>query len=316
MRVAIYGAGGVGGYFGARLVQSGADVAFVARGKHLRAMQERGLAVKSPLGDANVAVEASDDTARIGTVDVVLVAVKTWQLDDALAKIDPLLGDETFVVPLQNGFEAADQIAARIGAARVVGGTCKIISHLGEPGEIVHVGATPWIGFGERDGVQSERTTALKKMLKAAGIAARLTNDIESEVWSKLLFVASVGGVGAVTRATIGEMRSVPETRAMLERAMAEIQSLAGARGIAVADDAVESAMGFVDALPPEGTSSLQRDIAAGRRSELDAWSGAVVRLAREHDVKTPTHDFIYASLLPQELRQRTSAGPAPRTSR
>ena len=304
MRVAIYGAGGVGGYFGARLVQSGVDVAFVARGAHLRSMRSDGLSLRSPLGDANVPVEANDDTTALGPVDVVFLAVKTWQLDDALAKIDPLLGEATFVVPLQNGVEAADQIAARVGAERVVGGTCKIISHLGEPGEIVHVGATPWIGFGERDGTSSERTAELKKILKAAGIAARLSNDIEAEVWSKLLFVASVGGVGAVTRSTIGELRDVPQTRAMLERAMSEIHALARARDVAVADDAVGSAMGFVDKLPAEGTSSLQRDIAAGRRSELDAWTGAVVRLGRAHDVETPTHDFIYASLLPRELNR------------
>ncbi len=137
MKIAVFGAGGVGGYFGGRLAQAGTPVAFVARGKHLEAIQDRGLRIVSPLGDALVApVEASDDPAAIGGVDVVLLAVKTWQLDDALAKIDPLLGPETIVVPLLNGVEAADRTAAKVGASRVLGGTCKIISHFGEPGEI------------------------------------------------------------------------------------------------------------------------------------------------------------------------------------
>ena len=306
MRLAIFGAGGVGGYFGARLQQAGESVAFIARGAHLAAMRAGGLRLSSPLGDAHLQpVEAHDDPAAIGPVDAVLIAVKTWQLDDALAAIDPLLGEDTFVVPLLNGVEAAGQIATKIGEARVVGGTCKIISHLGEPGEIVHVGATPWIGIGERDGAKSDRTAALKQALKGAGIAARLADDIEAEVWAKLLFVASVGGVGAVTRTPIGQLRAVPETRAVLRAAMEEIFAVARARGVALADSEVDDAMSFVDELPAEGTSSLQRDIAAGRRSELDAWSGAVVRLGHEGGVPTPVHGFLYASLLPAELAAR-----------
>lgn len=302
MRIAIFGAGGVGGYFGGRLAEAGTSVAFVARGAHLAAMVDRGLRIKSPLGDVLVApVEASSDPAAIGPVDLVILAVKTWQLDDALATIDPLLKEATIVLPLLNGVEAADRVAARVGARRVLGGTCKIISHLGEPGEIVHVGSTPWIGFGERDGTRSDRAQTLKAVLKGAGIAARLSTEIESEIWAKLLFVASVGGVGAVTRVSIGAMRDVPPTRAMLRDAMIEVRDVARARGVSLAEDAVEAALGFVDSLPAEGTSSLQRDIVAGRRSELEAWSGAVVRLGREAGVPTPVHSFVYGSLLPQE---------------
>lgn len=306
MKIGVFGAGGVGGYFGGRLAQAGTPVAFVARGAHLAAMRERGLSIRSPLGDAVVSVEAHDDPAAIGPVDCVLLAVKTWQLDDALSAIDPLLGPDTFVVPLLNGVEAAGRTAARVGGDRVLGGTCKLISHLGDPGVIVHVGSTPWIGFGERDGSISERATELKATLKHANIAARLSVDVEAEIWAKLLFVASVGGVGAVTRVTIGAMRDVPPTRAMLVAAMEEVRAVAIARGVALAEDAVEQALGFVDSLPHEGTSSLQRDIAAGRRSELDAWCGAVVRLGREAGVATPTHDFLYASLLPQERAAQT----------
>ncbi|MEQ8276284.1 MAG: 2-dehydropantoate 2-reductase [Deltaproteobacteria bacterium] len=313
MRFAIFGAGGVGGYFGGRLQDAGEDVAFVARGAHLEALRTTGLRIESPLGELHLtSVEAHDDPKAIGPVDVVLLAVKTWQLDDALAQIEPLLGEDTCVVPLLNGVEAAARTAERIGAERVLGGTCKIISHLGAPGTIVHVGSTPWIGFGELDGTIRPRGEALKAALKNAGVAARLSDAIESLVWDKLVFVASVGGVGAMCRVPIGAFRDVEPTRRTMHAAMLEIVEVARARGVDLDASAAERAMQFVDALPYEGTSSLQRDIAAGRRSELDAWTGAVVRLGRAAGVATPVNDVVYAALLPLE-RAATEAAPATR---
>lgn len=306
MRIAIFGAGGVGGYFGGRLAAGGTDVALVARGRHLRALRDRGLTIESPLGDLRLAdVEATDDPAEIEPVHVVLVTVKTWQLEDAVPGIRRLLGDDTWVVPLLNGVEAADRLSDAVGSERVVGGTCKIISRLGEPGTIVHVGATPWIAVGELDGEPRDRTERLREALVAAGVEAVVSNDIHGELWKKFLFVVSVGGVGAVTRAPIGVTRDLPETRAMLEACMREIEVLARARRIDLPERIVPDSMSFVDSLPAEGTASLQRDIADGRPSELEAWTGAVVRLGHDAGVPTPTHEFIYSSLRPAELAAR-----------
>lgn len=306
MRIAIFGAGAVGGYFGGRLAAAGEEVAFVARGRHLEALRRAGLRIRSPLGDLHLPeVRATDDPGEIGLVDVVVVAVKTWQLGAALPGLRQLLGEGTWVLPLLNGVEAAAELAAALGRERVVGGTCEIISRMGEPGEVIHVGATPRIVLGELDGRESRRTEALSTALAAAGVAAETTSQIDVALWRKFLFVVSVGGVGAVTRAPIGVTRRLPETRELVERAMREIEALARARGVALPGDVVEKAMVFIDTLPAEGTASLQRDLAAGRPSELEAWTGAVVRLGRDSGVEAPTHDVIYRSLLPAERQAR-----------
>lgn len=315
MRIAIFGAGAVGGYFGGRLAAAGADVAevaFVARGAHLEALRRDGLRILSPAGDLHLPeVEASDDPGELAPVDVVVVAVKTWQLEEAVPGIRRLLGAETWVLPLLNGVEAATVLAAALGPERVVGGTCEVISRLGAPGEIVHVGATPRIALGELDGRPSRRTEALRDAFRAAGVEAEVPPDVHAAIWRKFLFVVSVGGVGAATREPIGVTRRLPASRALLERAMAEIEALARARGVALPAGAVGEALAFVDTLPPEGTASLQRDLAAGRRSELEAWTGAVVRLARESGVAAPTHDLLYSVLLSAELRARGELGRA-----
>ncbi len=291
MRIAIFGSGGVGGYFGARLHQSGEDVAFIARGKHLEAMRSAGLRITSHKGDAALpSVTATDDPSSMGPVDVVLVAVKTWQLAEAIDGIKSLMGDGTFVVPALNGVEAAI-------------GLCRIIAHIEGPGHVRHVGAEPTLVFGERDNAKSERAIRFRDVLERSGVGAEVPDDIEAALWHKFMFVVSTGGVGAVTRAPIGTIRTVPETRALLEGAMREIEAVARARGVRLPDDIVPKSLAFLDTLPAEGRASLSRDLAEGRRSELDAWNGAVVRLGKEVGVPTPIHAMAYASLLPLELR-------------
>ena len=309
MRIAIFGSGGVGGYFGARLHQSGEDVAFITRGKHLEAMRSTGLRITSHKGDAALpSVTATDDPSSIGAVDVVLVAVKTWQIPEAIDGIKPLMGDGTFVVPTLNGVEAADELAAGLGKDRVLIGLCRIIAHIEEPGHVRHVGAEPYLAFGERDNTKSERAMRFRDVLERCGVGAEVPDDIEAALWHKFMFVVSTGGVGAVTRAPIGTLRSVPETRAMLEGAMREIEQVARARGVQLPDDIVRKSMAFLDTLPAEGRASLSRDLAEGRRSELEAWNGAVLRLGKEVGVLTPIHEMVYASLLPLELRARGEA--------
>jgi 2-dehydropantoate 2-reductase len=307
MRISIFGTGAVGAYFGGRLAEAGEPVAFVARGEALRVLRERGLRVASPEGDFTVhPVHASDNLATLPPSDAILLAVKAWQVPDAARAIAPALGPDTFVVPLQNGVEAAAQLAATLGPARVLGGLCRIIAWVEAPGVVRHEGAEPYIGFGELAGGLSPRTRSLQGALsRCHGVTAEALEDIEAELWRKFLFISSVSGLGAVTRAPIGVLRRRPETRELLERAMQEVLAVARARGVALPDDAVDETLRFTDSLPEEGTTSMQRDIIAGRPSELEAQNGAVVRLGRETGVATPVHDFVYRTLRPLEARAR-----------
>jgi 2-dehydropantoate 2-reductase len=307
MRIAIFGTGGVGGYFGGRLAQAGEDIVFIARGRHLQALQEKGLRVESVLGNFTMQpVQATDDPAAVGEVDVILVAVKAWQVPEAAEAMRPLVGPETFVVPLQNGVEAPAQLAAALGQAHVLGGLCRIISAITGPGHIQHTGIDPYLAFGELDNQRSQRVERLRAALaRAHGLVVEVPADIQVAMWRKFFLIAPWSGVGAVTRAPIGIFRSLPETRQMLEQAMAEVAAVAQARGIVLPHGLVEQTMAFIDGLPAEGTASMQRDIMEGRPSELEAQNGAVVRLGREAGVATPVNSFIYHSLLPLELRAR-----------
>lgn len=307
MRFAIYGTGGVGGYFGGRLAEAGEDVTFMARGEHLAALRRDGLRVRSIAGDFHLpTVAATDDPAEVGVVDVVLVAVKAWQVTDAIEAMRPLVGDQTLVLPLENGVEAARQIAEAFGAEHALGGLCGILAWRGEPGEIVHAGVDPFVRFGELDNRPSKRTQRLKAAFDGArGVEAEIPDDIHVAIWSKFLFICAMSGIGAITRAPIGVTRSQPATRELIERILDEIARVGRARGVALPDDAVERALRFIDRLPDSGTASMQRDIMDGKPSELESQNGAVLRLGREAGVETPVNAWIHAALLPQEQRAR-----------
>ena len=305
MRVAVFGAGGVGAYFGARLAEAGAELAVIARGAHLDAIRANGLRVDSVLGDMLLEPAiASASTADVGPVDVVLLGVKTWQVPEAMQSLGPLLGAETLIVPLQNGVETVDELASTIGAKHVVGGVCGGFCFIVAPGHVRHIGGVTFIKFGELDGRKSPRVTALRDAFVHARVEAAVPDDIHAALWEKFLLVVPFGGVGAVTRAPIGVLLT-PPTRELLARGMREIEAIAHARGVALPKDIVERTLAILDGVNPSGTSSLQRDIAAGKRSELDEWTGAVVRLGVRAGVPTPLHDFLYAALLPQERRAR-----------
>jgi 2-dehydropantoate 2-reductase len=305
MRVAVFGAGGVGAYFGARLAAAGAELAVIARGAHLDAIRSEGLRVDSVLGDLHVEPAiASSSTADVGPVDVVLLGVKTWQVAEALQSLGPLLGPDTLVVPLQNGVETVDELAETLGPRNVAGGVCGGFCFIVAPGHVKHIGGVTFIRFGELDGSVTPRVIALRDAFLRAGVDAAVPDDIRVALWEKFLLVVPFGGVGAVTRAPIGVLLT-PPTRELLAAGMREIEGVARARGVALAADVVERTFAILDGVNPAGTSSLQRDIAAGKRSELDEWTGAVVRLGARAGVPTPLHDFLYASLLPQERRAR-----------
>jgi 2-dehydropantoate 2-reductase len=307
MRIAVFGTGGVGGYYGGRLAQAGEAVTFIARGDHLRAIREHGLRVDSLQGDFVIQpAQATADPARLGPVDVVILGVKAWQVREAAEAMRPLVGPETFVVPLQNGVEAPDELASVLGREHVLGGFCRIIALIAGPGHIRHAGGQPYVAFGELDNRRTERVELLRAAFsRAAGLTVEVPADIRAAMWEKFLTITSFSGVGAVTRAPIGVIRSVPQTREMMVGVMREIIAVANARGIPLGEDAVQRVLAFRDSLPPASTASMQRDIMDGRPSELEWQSGAVVRLGREAGVESPLNAFIYHSLLPQELKAR-----------
>lgn len=307
MRIAIFGTGGVGGYFGGRLAQAGEEVVFIARGEHLKALHANGLTVNSITGDFTVQpVAAEEDPAAVGVVDAVLVCVKAWQVREAAEAIQPLVGPETFVVPLQNGVDAPAQLADVLGSGVVLGGLARILSAISAPGVIQHMGISPYVTFGELDKRQSPRAQRLYDAFsKAEGVTVEISTDITADMWKKFLLISAFSGVGAVTQAPIGVVRGQPETRQMLEAVMREIWEVALAKDINIPEAVVTKTLAFFDTLPPDGTASMQRDIAQGRPSELHAQNGAVVRMGQETGVDTPVNAFIYASLLPAEMRAR-----------
>ncbi|MDH3314381.1 MAG: 2-dehydropantoate 2-reductase [Gammaproteobacteria bacterium] len=307
MRIAVYGAGGVGGYFGGRLAQAGVDVVFIARGRHLEAMQSRGLKVESISGDFELdSVNATDDPAKAGEVDVVIAATKAWQVEDAARAMGPMLGEHSFVVPLQNGVEAPEILARVLGHERVVGGLCGLLSYIAGPGHIRHTATPPFIKFGELDNRPSDRIKKLRQTFeRAEGVRVEVPADIQAAMWTKFLFIAGWGAVGAVTRAPVGVLRSRLETREMMRLAIEEIYAVAKARGVALEPDAVDKTVKGIDVLSENGTASMQRDIISGRPSELEMQTGAVLRLGQEAGVDTPVNRFLYHSLLPMELKAR-----------
>ena len=307
MRIVVYGTGGVGGYFGGRLAQAGMDVTFIARGRHLQAIEKHGLRVDSINGDFTVhQAIATDDPAMVGEVDVVLCCVKSWQVSEAAMAMRPMIGPNTIVVPLQNGVEAPGMLSDVLGEEKVLGGLCKIISMTHDPGHIRHVGAEPYITFGEFDNQQTERTKRLYRAFsEATGLTVEIAEDINTALWKKFILIAPWSGVGAVTRAPVGVFRHLPETRQMLLQSMKEVFNTAIAREVDLSKEIMEETMDFIDALPEEGTASMQRDIIEGRPSELNEQNGAVVRLGNAVGVQTPVNEFIYYSLLPLEMRAR-----------
>lgn len=305
MRIAVIGAGGVGGYFGGRLAQAGEDVVFMARGAQLTALRHRGLRVESINGSFTVeTVQASADPAEVGVVDVVLVAVKAWQIPATATAIRPMLGSHTYVVPLQNGLEAPSQLGRVLGPDVVLGGTCAIYSFIAEPGVIHHVGLQPSITMGELPQGHSSRAEPFAQALQKAGVTATLSATIQVPMWEKFL-VLRWGVIGAVTRAPAGILRSLPETRTLVVQACDEVQAVAQARNIPMAEDILARNLALLDSLPPSGTTSMQRDILEGRPSELDAQAGALLRLGQEVSVPTPLHTVLYHTLLPMEKRAR-----------
>jgi len=305
MRIAVYGAGGVGGYFGARLAKAGAEVQFIARGAHLQALRERGLNVRSVKGDIEVRAPATDDPASVGPCDFVLFCVKTFDTDTAAARLGPLLSDGTAVVSLQNGVENEEKLVRAVGPDHVMGGAAFIFAEIAEPGVIVHTGGPASITFGELDGSVSQRTKRLLKCCEQAGVAAELSASIKTVLWAKLAFICAQAGLTAAVRLPIGDIRAAAASWAAFSRLVAEVCAVAEADGNPVPEAAQERALAMAQAIEPGSFSSLHDDLVAGRRMELEALHGFVVRRAAKYGLAVPTSEAVYAILQPWAIRNQ-----------
>jgi 2-dehydropantoate 2-reductase len=300
MRIAVVGAGGVGGGFGAALAKAGADVTFIARGAHLVAMKRDGLKVLGPRGDTHlVPTLATDNPAEIGVVDIVLFCVKLWDVESAGEAIRPLVGPATAVIPLQNGIDAAERLVPILGSSAVMGGVAQISASITAPGVIQQVGTFMRMVFGELDGSRSKRAEEFLALCQKAGFDATLSEQILTELWMKFILLATNAGITAATRQPIGRLREDSDIRPFMIAAFSEVYDVGKARGIALPADAVEKTLAFRDHAPPAMKASMALDLERGTRRELPWIKGKVVELGRQLGVPTPTHSMMYAVLKP-----------------
>ncbi len=298
MKILVMGSGGVGGYFGGRLAAAGNEVAFVARGAHLAAIQANGLDVRSTAGNFTVKpARAVADPAEADAPDAVIFAVKMGDTDGAAASLKSILKPGTPIFTFQNGVEATEMISAAAGEGHVVPGVARISSHIAAPGVIEHVSPFARLEFAEAGNRPSERVEAFHAACRAASIDAEIMPEIERALWLKFAMLAPMSGVTTLTQKSAGPLRSNPDTRALIEAAVEEVIAFGAAAvgGIKTADMA--DIKKIVDNLPEKMISSMAHDRASGKPLELNWLSGAVVRIGARHGVPTPTHRFISQAL-------------------
>ncbi len=303
MRIAVVGAGGVGGGFGAALAKAGADVTFIARGAHLAAMKSAGLKVQGPRGDTHlVPTRATEDPADIGTVDIVLFCVKLWDVKSAGEKIKPLIGAGTAVIPLQNGIDAHERLIPILGKDAVMGGVAQISASITAPGVIAQVGTFMRMVFGELDGKPSQRGEDFLALCLKAGFDATLSGEILTELWMKFILLASNAGIMALARQPIGTLRDDPDLRPIFLAAYQETIDVGRARGVRLPADARERIVEITGHFPPGMKASMALDLDRGNRLEVPWLSGKVAELGHRLGIPTPTHSMMYAMLKPYAM--------------
>ena len=313
MKILIMGTGGVGGYYGGLLAQQGNEVTFIARGANLYALRHEGLKVKSVHGDFTVSpANATDEPINVGPVDLILFCVKTYTTDEAAQAIRPAVGHRTVVMSLQNGIDAAERIGNVVGTEHVVGGATWLSSAVEAPGVIKQVSQFRRIVLGELGGGRSERIESIFEVLNQTGITVEISENIQKVLWTKFVFISAVSSIGSLTRLPMGDYRVVPETRTLLSSIMQEVEALARAQGITLEPDVVQKSLEFIDNSGPHIKPSMQLDVETGHRTELESMVSVIGRKGRELGVPTPVADFVYASLLPVELKARKEYAPPP----
>jgi 2-dehydropantoate 2-reductase len=310
MHFAILGSGAVGGYYGAKLARAGQKVSFVARGAHLRAIRERGFMIWSPLGDFTVRARAEEDPAAIGPVDVVMLAVKTYDNATALPMLKPLIGGSTVVMTLQNGVDSVDEVAAAVGPERVLGGPTYVATALTLPGLVEQTGTHRRIVFGEAFGERAavtDRVGRIAEVLKAADIQAEAVADARVPLWEKFIYLAPFAAFTGAARLPIGPLWLDPVIRSQFMAAVAEVEAVARAEGVAVRETAglKDYVTHYVNVLPPGTRSSLLIDLQQGKRIEVESLPGSVVRRGEAAGVPTPVMAGLYSVLKPWAAGQR-----------
>lgn len=299
MKIAVMGAGGIGGCYGGLLAQAGNDVTLIARGAHLAAIKEKGLQLIQPEGDFTVAVAATNDPSQVGSVDLVIFSVKAHQNSKAVPLIEPLIGEDTTILTIQNGVESADELGQDYGAERVLPGSAYLLSNITSPGVIKQLSLVPRVAFGESNGDRSQRAVAIRDSFCEANIEAELSDDISKALWSKLLYNSPANGMASAARLSPRDLIEYPQGAAMFRSAIQEVANVGTAYGIPFGQDDVQGAMDLITARPMGARGSMQADLEAGRPLELEAIVGSVGRIGRKVNVPTPIFDMLYALLLP-----------------
>jgi 2-dehydropantoate 2-reductase len=300
MKIAVMGAGAIGGYFGGRLAKAGFDVSFIARGAHLDVIRKNGLKVLSPLGDFTIhPATVTDDPAEVGPVDVILFMVKNYDTLRAAEQIRPLVGPDTAIIPFQNGVEARAMLSNVLGARHVLGGVAFIPASIQKPGVIKHNAELAKLVFGEFDKQITPRALSFLDALEKAGVTGEIPADISMVLWSKLMFLTSMSAINCITRQPVGLVQSDGETIALYMDAMREVAAVAVAHGVSLGEEAIANNMALAKSFPPNNKTSMFQDLEAGRRLEIDYLSGAVVRLGREKGIETPIHRTAWVAIKP-----------------
>lgn len=309
MKITIIGPGGVGGFYAVRLKNSGHNLNVLARGNALKTIRSSGITLIGKNSTETAMPDlVTDNSEEIGISDLVVLTVKAWQVSDIIDKISPLIGPDTTVLPIQNGIEVFDTMRMKYGDS-VIGGLTKMISYAEKPGRVRNLGGEVSITIGENDGSSTARLGEISHAFNEAGITCYTTDDIRKALWEKFLIMANMGGISAITRVSIGTILSIANTRELLDEAIKEVISVGKAAGINLDDESRKKTWTFLSSIPPNSTTSMQRDVESGKASELEFMSGSVTRLGRKYGVKTPIHDFIYGCLLPLELKARNLLG-------
>ncbi|MGA2784150.1 MAG: 2-dehydropantoate 2-reductase [Candidatus Bathyarchaeia archaeon] len=306
MKIAVIGAGGIGGFMGGALAKSGQEVSVIGRGKHLEAIRDRGLIVESvSLGNFQTRVRATNQPSDVGAVDLVLFNVKSYDTETALRSIGPLIGDGTTVLSFQNGVDNEDKIAEAIGKTRVLAGAIAVESFIAEPGLIKQTSGPMRFAMGEMSGEITDRAKKINTAFVDAGLKCELSNRIQEVLWEKFLFICAAGGVCSVTRSTFGDVIADERTRELYVSVMREVEAVARAKGINMASDIVPRTLASTERVSKSMKPSMLRDLELGKRLEIDALNGSVAKFGHQLSVPTPVDDFIYAALKIHDLKAK-----------
>tara|TARA_R100001369_G_scaffold29172_4_gene52707 strand:+ start:195245 stop:196183 length:939 start_codon:yes stop_codon:yes gene_type:complete len=306
MKILMYGAGGIGGYFGAKLAKAGNEVTIYARGVHLKVIQKSGINVKSIHGDFRAKPKlATDDLSKLEPPDLILLGVKSWQIPSIAKTLKPILDKNTMILPLQNGASNVEMLLKELPEENVLSGLCLIVSYISAPGEITHAGHEPKIIFGEKDNSRTQRVLDLSEVFTKAKISNLIPEDITLEIWKKFLFITTISALGGLTRVPLGKMRESEYLREVILSTGKEIIAVANAKNIKLTPQHLDLVMETISNLKPETTASTQRDIMEGKPSELENFNGYIIKEGKRLGVPTPVNQFIYECLLPMEKQAR-----------